>query len=498
MSKGKRYDGERKLNVKKIFGVIIAIAVIIMIIISIKNIVKKSNMLNMQTKQAYFSVYENGKWGVIDSTGNYVINATYDEMILIPNNEKDIFICIYDVNDENNTYKTKVINAKQEELYKEYDLVEPLENYDTKQNIWYEDNLLRVKKNNKYGLINFNGEIVLNTEYDEITALKGVKENLLVKTNEKVGLVNAKGQFIINAEYAKIETLKDSYKSEYIITDLDGKKGIISTSGTVIITPNYQEIKYINSSEIFAGKINDKWELINKNGVITLVSGYDGYTNIKGENVIVSKSGKYGIITATGEVKIEPTYDELKYAFSVYYIAKQGDKYGIININNEVIVNFDYISMNYVEEGSFILADKTLEESVILDNNLGVKLTGTFVINSGYITAYTNGEYKYYNFKFEEKSNTSLLINNSLFLSKKNGKYGYVNSDGKVIVDYIFDDATEQNEYGYCAVKQNGKWGSIDKYGKQVLTPSVDLDNNIYTYFIGAWHLADEGIYYTK
>ena len=28
------------------------------------------------------------------------------------------------------------------------------------------------------------------------------------------------------------------------------------------------------------------------------------------------------------------------------------------------------------------------------------------------------------------------------------GKYGFVDKNGKVVVDYIYDDATEQNEYG--------------------------------------------------
>ena len=38
MSRGKRYDGEQKLNVKKVFAVIIAIAVIVMFIIGISKL----------------------------------------------------------------------------------------------------------------------------------------------------------------------------------------------------------------------------------------------------------------------------------------------------------------------------------------------------------------------------------------------------------------------------------------------------------------------------
>ena len=103
-----------------------------------------------------------------------------------------------------------------------------------------------------------------------------------------------------------------------------------------------------------------------------------------------------------------------------------------------------------------------------------------------------NGEYKYYNLNFEEKQNTELLKGNTLFLSKKDGKFGYINADGEVIVDYIYDDATEQNKFGYSAVQRNGKWGSIDSEGKVVIEPEYELNNNIIINFIGKWHLGED------
>lgn len=62
----------------------------------------------------------------------------------------------------------------------------------------------------------------------------------------------------------------------------------------------------------------------------------------------------------------------------------------------------------------------------------------------GYMKIRINGEYKYYNFKFEEKSNIELLKGNTLFLSKKDNKYGFVNKDGIVMVDYIYEE--QQNK----------------------------------------------------
>lgn len=502
-SKGRRYNryAEPKLNMKKVLGVIVAILVIIMVIVSIVNVIKNGEDKKKVKSYSYYTVYENGKFGVINNEGETVINPEYTEIVLIPNKDVPIFICTYDLNDQDGTYKTKVINQKNEEIFKEYSKVEAIDNFDSKQNIWYEDDVLRVEKDGKYGLINFEGKEVLPCDYDEITALKGVTNNLLVKKDGKLGLVNEKGQTIVNTEYKDIKTLKEGYKNEYIIVNDNNQYGIISTTGTVIIEPKYEDVKYLNNSEMFAIKDAGVWKLINKDNQILIDGGYDNIIEAKGENVVVEKGGKYGVVTTKNEEKIPVEYEQIKYTFSIYYIAKTGGKYGIINLNNEQVKDFNYINMDYVEKGDFIQADVSDTETVIFDNNLSEKISGIVSeINQekGYIKVYTNNEYKYYNFKFEEKKSSDILTSNNLFLSKKDGKYGYVNKEGKVIVDYIYEDGTEQNSCGFAAVKKDGVWGSINKVGAVELEPSVNLDSNIYTTFIGKWHLNDSGLYYEK
>lgn len=502
-SKGRRYNkyAEPKLNMKKVLGVIVAILVIIMVIVSIVNVIKNGEDKKKVKSYSYYTVYENGKFGVINNEGETVINPEYTEIVLIPNKDVPIFICTYDLNDQDGTYKTKVINQKNEEIFKEYSKVEAIDNFDSKQNIWYEDDVLRVEKDEKYGLINFEGKEVLPCDYDEITALKGVTNNLLVKKDGKVGLVNEKGQTIVNTEYKDIKTLKEGYKNEYIIVNDNNQYGIISTTGTVIIEPKYEDVKYLNNSEMFAIKDAGVWKLINKDNQILIDGGYDNIIEAKGENVVVEKGGKYGVVTTKNEEKIPVEYEQIKYTFSIYYIAKTGGKYGIINLNNEQVKDFNYINMDYVEKGDFIQADVSDTETVIFDNNLSEKISGIVSeINQekGYIKVYTNNEYKYYNFKFEEKKSSDILTSNNLFLSKKDGKYGYVNKEGKVIVDYIYEDGTEQNSCGFAAVKKDGVWGSINKVGAVELEPSVNLDSNIYITFIGKWHLNDSGLYYEK
>ena len=80
MSKGKRYDGEQKLNIKK---VVITVIIFIMIIAAIVGLVKFFKYLGNKkdTKNvaiSYISVFKDGKFGIINSKGEEIIKAEYD------------------------------------------------------------------------------------------------------------------------------------------------------------------------------------------------------------------------------------------------------------------------------------------------------------------------------------------------------------------------------------------------------------------------------------
>mgnify|MGYP003300892408 CR=1 FL=1 len=51
-----------------------------------------------------------------------------------------------------------------------------------------------------------------------------------------------------------------------------------------------------------------------------------------------------------------------------------------------------------------------------------------------------------------------------------------------------YDDAKEQNEFGFCSVKKDGKWGSLKSDGTVVVEPTKDLENYLYVDFISEWN----------
>ena len=493
MARGKRYQTDGKLNYQKVFAVIIAIAVIIMFVFIIKNVLKEREEITKDYE--YFALYSQNKWGIINQEGEVVIQPSYEEMIVIPDKTKDVFICIYNVNEETGTYQTKAINSKDETILTGYEQIEALDNIDKNSNVWYEENVLRIKKNGKYGLIDLNGKELLPAEYDEITVLEGIENSLIIKKDGKVGLVNDTGSVIIDANYKEIKGLGDTYKDGYITIDEQGKYGLISATKKQILENKYDEILQVPLKEYYAIKENGKQKLINSNGEVLIDSGFDEIKSTTTNGIIFVKDNLYGEMNTSGEVTIKADYQELKEVKEQIYIAKQNNKYGIIDGLGNGLTAFEYDGMTYNEKADLFFADDSEYKTSIIDNKYDVKTTGILSeVNTDeeYIRMRISDEYKYYNLKGEEISNIQALKNNTIFLDKKDGKYGYVDKKGNAITEYLYDDATEQNKYGFVAVKENGLWGALDKEGKEVIEPKYNLDNNLKIDFIGKWHLGED------
>ena len=498
MSSGaKRYSGEKKLNLKKVFAVIIALAVIIMVVIAINKLL--NGELGTEEKAVanqYFAVYTNDKWGVINSKGDIIIKPEYDETIIIPDSTKDVFLCTYDVNYIEGSYKSKVIDAKSKEIITGYDTIQALENYDANNNLWYETDVLLVSKQAKYGLVDFKGKELLKCEYDTIQALKGVKNSILIQKDKKYGLVDHIGATIIEPEYKAIKPISDEYANGYIVTTTDNKMGVISRDKTMAVEAKYQDIQAIYGNGNYVVKDGNSWQIINSEGTVYLKGKFDSVKSINGDNVVITSNKKYGVMTLAGETKIEPKYQDITYAFEDNYIFKENNKYGIINTKGETILKPAYDSLIYRAESGIFEGDKqTAENTDFIGNDFTIKLSGILSeidTELGYMKVRVGSDYKYYNFKFEEKTSKELLKGNTLFLDKKDEKYGYVNKDGVVVVDYIYDDATEQNKFGYSSVKKDGMWGCIDSKGKQVIAPSYTLENASLVEFINKWHRGED------
>ena len=113
----------KKLNKQKIKkeNIIIPIIIILILLIAffIYIIVEKANSKDYSIEEitnfSYFKLYENQKYGVIDSKGNILVPAVY-EILEIPNPSKPVFIGYLNKNEK----KTEVVNDKNEKILTNY------------------------------------------------------------------------------------------------------------------------------------------------------------------------------------------------------------------------------------------------------------------------------------------------------------------------------------------------------------------------------------------
>ena len=264
-------------------------------------------------------------------------------------------------------------------MYQEYENVQAIPTETTYDGIPFEKTVLKFKKDGKYGLINFDGKEVIPTEYDEITVIPQIENSFKVKKDSKYGIVDSDGKTVIQAQYADIDVLGKDNKSGFIVKTDNGKYGIVDYSNTLILETKYDSVEKVYGNDMYVVTENGKQKLVNKSGNDVLTEGFDSIKQILAnqENaVIFTKSGKYGVIKTTGEILIDPQYDNLEETKVGTFIASKDGKYGIIDINKEEKLPFEYNSITFNEKADLYVAEDSNFNAKILNSNLETKAEG--------------------------------------------------------------------------------------------------------------------------
>lgn len=406
--------------------VIIILVIIFAVIISIMIASKKEetkieyNIAEINSYE-YLKYSESGKIGVIDKAGNVIINAEYQE-IVIPNPEKDIFICT-----SYGEEKNKVLNSKGEEQLKKYDNIEPIKLKNIASVLCYEKSVLKYEKDGKYGLINFNGKELTQNNYSSIENLQATEGKFLVKNEEKYGIINISGTELVKCNFDKIST--DGYlsnengyiKAGFIVAQKqdDGYKyGYIDYTGKEILGTKFNKIIRIeNEAELYLIVYENGQYGLYKNSKVLIKTEYQEVNIADNGAVILQKNKKYGIANLKGEVLVEPKYESIE-AEGIYLYAKSQESNIVYDVNANIIdINFNK-KVYETENKNYRIT--TLENNDEIYYGIE-NIDGTTLINAGYkYIEYAYGEY--------------------FIAVDENDKYGVINANEKNTLEFKYDD----------------------------------------------------------
>ena len=406
---------------KIIISSVIIIAVIGIIVgIVLANNKKPSLEYQLETVSSidYMLYSNNNKFGVINRNGDVLVQANYDE-IQIRNPSKPVFICKYNYNPESCQYSIKVLNDKSEQILYQYVIVEAICLNTDVSNIPYEKSVLKFQDKGKYGLIDFQGKVILKPTYEEISSFDYNEGLLLVKKNGKVGIININGAVVVKEEYDLIES--DAYyeegaeykKSAYLVANKNGetyKYGLLNHKGEKILDVKYEQIARIANNEkddnIYTVAIADHKAGFYKNSQNIIPNEYDDISYEQSNNcLILEKDEKQGIADFSGKNLLEIKYDNIY--ISGKYINAQKEQ------NVEII---EFTTMQQVDiEGIVGLSDTVSPKYAVAITN-----DEKYKIYSKEKNEVAKGQYDYLEFLFE-----------NYFIKADDQKYNIIDSSGK-------------------------------------------------------------------
>jgi len=253
------------------------------------------------------------------------------------------------------------------------------------------EGMLRVYKDNKFGLIDKTGKTVAPLIYNYIEAFS---EGLAVALKDgKWGYIDAKGEEAIPCIYAYARAFNNGFAT--ISNDAEvkrragggyfrtgGKTGIIDKTGNLVIPAIYDSLVVIDENLIIIYQ-DGKWGIIDRDGDTVLPLIYDGINYFNKDLYLYSvwKDGKTGVIDIrTGEEVNPSMYDEAIYDFTeeMSAVQQENGKWGYVNEKGETVAPFIYneaycfidgyaVVSYYFENGSrnlYGMIDKTGREVI--------------------------------------------------------------------------------------------------------------------------------------
>lgn len=307
-----------------------------------------------------------------------------------------------------------------------------------------------------------------------------------IKQNKKWGLMNAEGVLVQPAVYDAMGEFKHF---GYAVMQRQGRVGLLSKTGAEVIPPSYEDLKVLDS--MFLAVMDEgEWRVINMSGNLVLEPGYDQVEVLRNGDwraIAYSKNGLWGMVSDKGQVLASPQYDKVElmaplpeWMTGTYLLTRQGDMFGLLNGDGETILqpvaseirpynDFLFFAKRnflwgaYDANGKEVLAPKYQYFSKLSNNYLKLTTNGSVALFSLlYNKVVAEGEHdNYYPFSDEYA------------LCRKNRRIGLIDHCANTILSAQYDEVQAFNGELFRA-KMGNKWGIVSHDDELILPFEYD------------------------
>lgn len=416
---------------------------------SYETIVRVDNARVFQYLEPWIIVENNGKFGAYHEYGEKIFEAEYDVIDTYYNlllAKKGIAYFLYDRGqktvkplgsyDAAHIAKNGQVIAKSAHGYFLPLSEDPNYAYDSLASI--SDNVILSKEATGYGLINRDGENILEPVIDEITYMgddfffaKDSKEYMLIKAMTNKAEIRY-------TSYHRI-AVENDVMLEYIHGRL---RRIMKRDGILLDAMEMESVAKTGSGH-YTVKFKDgriglldakgKWEVSPTKGIHALLPGGQGYNS-------ALIDGKYGFVDPSGRLRIANRYEGARSFVEGLAPVKIGQLWGFIDTNDKLAVQPKYSEVGDFKKGIAIVKK---DGKVNLIDKSGKELLSDY---------------------YERIS----MTDDHYYLTENNGMFGLVDARGNEISIPKFDELRREG-HDKIIIRRGDKYGLMKETGEYSL-----------------------------
>ncbi len=339
---------------------------------------------------------------------------------------------------------------------------------------------LAFKKEGLWGFIDRNGNTLIKAQYDFV---ENFSEGLaLVIKDGMAGFINKSGENTIPLIYEDA----NSFNEGLAAVSKDGLWGMIDRSNKEIIPINFEIVSGVKNGLILvADSVN--YGYYNKEGKISIPLMLHYATDFRDGFAIVELEDKKAIINTRGDFIVSAEFSWLE-PFNDYqsFVARKDSLFGIIDNKGATILPFEYDKIGKLTNDRALLIKGNKYGYL---NKAALPIIPLVFDYKSEVSLWGGFQMQYAKYLLKDKFGIIDSVGNKMFPAifqdvgeyktdnyiavKKRDKWGYSNTDLKLVIPYTFDFAFSFINENAIA-KKDGQWGIIDKKGNWILKNEYD------------------------
>jgi len=351
-----------------------------------------------------------------------------------------------------------------------------------------DDGTVKVREDDEWQFLTGDNKQILGTKADLI---EPAGDNLLkVISAGQVQLVN---KTLAPVSPGVFNSIGPFVHDQAIVTQ-QGKYGILTTSGSILIEPRYDSLvrsgRYRLVQQTMGGK--KTWTLLDSLGSPLTTKAYEAMAPLNGRFFAVRHRGFAGAIDLSGREIIACSFDSLLQTKDDLLVVKFRGQYGIINLHEEWKVTPRLNRLVLLGQDRFVEFTPTKTSLKSIDGNVIYFTENPLSIHAGYFLEYLpsgthwkidmDGRIIDRQVHPDEPVEKIFEESEGLRAIQKNGKFGFIDSQARLRIANRYEGVQQFSE-GLAGAKIRGHWGFINHSDQIAIQPAYDEVTPFYNGF---------------